>query len=190
MIKTANTRLPVIDLIKERWSARAFSDQELSEEQLLTLVEAASWAPSSMNEQPWRYRYALRGTQDFEQMWSCLLPGNQPWAKHAAALLLCTAQKNFARNGAPNRHALHDTGMANAFLMLQATEMKIYGHIMGGYDPAKLRETYGMEEQEADVCIIALGYLGTPEQLEEPFRTREVTPRSRRAVEDFVLENQ
>ncbi len=190
MIKTAVTRLPVIDLIKNRWSARAFSSQNLSDEHLLTLIEAASWAPSSINEQPWRYRYGLRGTGTFELLWECLLGGNQPWAKNAAALLLCTAKKTFARNGQPNRHAAHDTGMANAFLMLQATQMGIYGHIMAGYDPVKLKEAFHLPEEEDDICIIALGFLGDPDQLEEPFRTREITPRSRRAVEDFVLENQ
>ncbi len=190
MIKTAVTRLPVIDLIKNRWSARAFSDQSLREEHILTLIEAASWAPSSVNEQPWRYRYGLKGTLAFDQLWECLLIGNQPWAKNAAALLLCTAKKTFAKNGKPNRHAMHDTGMANAHLMLQATQMNIYGHIMAGYDPAKLRETFQLSEDEEDVCVIALGFLGEPEQLEEPFRTREITPRSRRAVEEFVLENQ
>lgn len=182
--------MPVIDLIKNRWSARAFSDQNLTEEHLLTLIEAASWAPSSINEQPWRYRFGLRGTPQFDRMWDSLLIGNKPWAKHAAAMILCTTKKNFAKNGSPNRHAMHDTGMANAFLMLQATQMNIYGHIMAGYDPAKLRESFQLAEDEEDVCIIALGFLGPPEQLEEPFRTREITPRSRRAVEEFVLENQ
>ncbi|MFN0036770.1 MAG: nitroreductase family protein [Saprospiraceae bacterium] len=189
MIKTAVTRLPVIDLIKNRWSARAFSDQNLTDEQVLTLLEAAAWAPSSMNEQPWRYRFALRGTPSFEEMWQCLLPGNQPWAKHAGALLLCTAKKNFAKNGKPNRHATHDTGMANAFLLLQATSMGIYGHIMAGYDPTTLNETFPLADDDEAVCFIALGFLGEPEQLEEPFRTREVTPRSRREVEEFVVEN-
>jgi len=190
MIKTAVTRLPVIDLIKNRWSARAFSDQNLTDEHMLTLIEAAAWAPSSMNEQPWRYRYALRGTVLFDQLGDSLLSGNQPWAKNAAALLLCTTKKNFAKNGSPNRHAMHDTGMANAFLMLQATQMDIYGHLMGGYDPAKLRASVNLSEDEEDVCIIALGFLGTPDQLEEPFRTREITPRSRKAIEEFIPENQ
>ncbi|MDX1912998.1 MAG: nitroreductase family protein [Saprospiraceae bacterium] len=176
-----------MDVIKNRWSARAFSDQDLNEEHILTLIEAASWAPSSMNEQPWRYRFALRGEAAFERMWECLLPGNQAWAKNAAALLLCTAKTTFTRNGLSNRHALHDTGMANAFLMLQATEMNIFGHIMAGYDPIKLQETYALASDEEAVCIIALGFLGTPEQLDEPFRTREVTPRSRRDVEEFVM---
>lgn len=186
MIKTAVTRHPVIDLIRNRWSARAFSEQDLNEDQILTLIEAASWAPSSMNEQPWRYRYAFRGGAAFDRMWACLLPGNQAWAKNAAVLLLCTAKTTFTRNGLPNRHALHDTGMANAFLMLQATEMNIFGHIMAGYDPDKLHETYAFADDEEAVCIIALGFLGSPEQLAEPFRTREVTPRSRRDVEEFV----
>ncbi len=186
MIKTAVTQLPVIDLIKNRWSARAFSDQALSDEQILTLVEAASWAPSSINVQPWRYRVGHCGTETFQQMWECLLIGNQPWAKNAAVLLLCTVKKNFSKNGAPNRHAMHDAGMANAFLMLQATEMGIYGHIMGGYNPTKLRETFQLAEDEEDVCLIALGFLGSPDQLDEPFHTREITPRSRRAAEEFV----
>lgn len=189
MIKIAETRGPVLDLIKERWSARAFSDQKISEADLHTLIEAASWAPSSMNEQPWRYRYAMQGTDTFEQMWDCLSSGNQPWAKQASVLLLSTAKKNFAKNDSPNRHALHDTGMANAFLMLQATQMKIYGHMMGGYDPVKLQEIFHLPEDEEAVCIIALGYLGTPDQLEEPFRSRELTPRSRKSLEAFISEN-
>jgi nitroreductase len=190
MIKTAVTRHPVIDLIKNRWSARAFSDQNLTEDHMLTLIEAAAWAPSSMNEQPWRFRYGLRGTVLFDQLWECLLSGNQPWSKNAAGLLLCTTKKNFAKNGAPNRHAMHDTGMANAFLMLQATQMNIYGHLMGGYNPTMLRETVQLSDDEEDVCIIALGFLGAPDQLEEPFRTREITPRSRKAIEEFIPENQ
>jgi nitroreductase len=188
MIKTANTRLPVIDLIKNRWSARAFSDQPISEEQIMTLIEAAAWAPSSMNEQPWRYRYGMKGSHIFDQMWDCLLPGNQPWAKNAATMVLCTAKTNFARNGQPNFYAMHDTGMANALLMLQATSMNIYGHIMAGFDPEKLRDTFQLGEDEVAVCLIALGYLGTPDQLEEPFRTREITPRSRMALESLIPE--
>jgi len=190
MIKIADTRLPVIDLIKDRWSARAFSEQPISEEQMHTLLEAASWAPSSMNEQPWRYRYAMRGTRLFEALCNCLMSGNQPWAKEASTLLLCSIKKNFERTGAPNRHALHDLGMANAFLMLQATEMKIYGHIMGGYEPAKLQEVISFSEDEEAVCLIALGFLGAAEQLEEPFRTRELTPRSRKELDEFMLDSQ
>lgn len=105
-------------------------------------------------------------------------------------MLLCTTKTTFARNGAPNRYALHDTGMANAFLMLQATQMDIFGHIIGGYDPLKIQEAFKLSNDEDIVCVIALGYLGVPEQLDEPFRTREITPRSRKAVEELVLETQ
>lgn len=186
MVKTAQTRLPVIDLIRNRWSARAFSKKNITDEQILTLIEAASWAPSANNEQPWRYRYALKDSPGFQRMWECLLPGNQPWTKEAAALVLCTAKKNYSRNGQPNYYALHDAGMANAFLILQATEMGIYGHIMAGFNKEKLQETFQLEEDEAPVCIIALGFLGDPEQLEEPFRTRETTPRTRMAIEAII----
>lgn len=187
MSKLANTRFPVIDLIKQRWSARAFSEKGLNEEQLLTLIEAASWAPSSMNEQPWRYRYALRGSKSFEKMWDCLLPGNQPWAANAAALVFCSAKRLFSHNGQPNRYALHDTGIANGFLALQATQMGIYGHIIAGYDKEKVRSTLGLSSDEEDVCFFALGYLGDPDQLEASFRAREVAPRNRKSVEELVL---
>jgi nitroreductase len=130
----------------------------------------------------------MKGSHIFDQMWDCLLPGNQPWAKNAATMVLCTAKTNFARNGQPNFYAMHDTGMANALLMLQATSMNIYGHIMAGFDPEKLRDTFQLGEDEVAVCLIALGYLGTPDQLEEPFRTREITPRSRMALESLIPE--
>ncbi|MBL7807588.1 MAG: nitroreductase family protein [Saprospiraceae bacterium] len=186
MVKTAQTRLPVLDLIRNRWSARAFSEKNITDEQILTLIEAASWAPSANNEQPWRYRYALKESPGFQHMWECLLPGNQPWTRKAAALVLCTAKKNYTRNGQPNYYAMHDAGMANAFLILQATEMGIYGHIMAGFNKEKLQETFQLAEDETPVCLIALGFLGDPEQLDEPFKTRETTPRTRMAIEAII----
>lgn len=187
MIKTANTKFPVIDLIRERWSTRTFSDKKLTDEHLLTLIEAASWAPSSMNEQPWRYRYGLQGSDDFQQIWECLNKGNQLWSDRAGTMILCTAKKNLSRNGEPNHYAWHDTGMANAFLLLQATQMGIYGHIMAGFDEEKVKAAFPLAEDEEPVCIIALGFLGDPEQLNEPFRTREITPRTRRPLEELIL---
>ena len=103
MNKIATTQYPVNSLIKERWSARAFSDKNISDELLNQFVEAASWAASSMNEQPWIYYVAHRGTEGFNQMLELLMPGNKAWAKDAAVLMISLAKKNFS-NGNPNRH--------------------------------------------------------------------------------------
>jgi len=187
-LKQAHTARPVHPLIRERFSARAFSLEPLSETDVLTLVEAAAWAPSAMNEQPWRYRYALRGTEWFDTLWNCLNSGNQPWTKDAAALVVCSVKKKLERNGQPNNSRHHDLGLANAQLLLQATSMGIFGHLMGGFDHAKADRELGIDnEDEEVVCLLAIGRLGTPEMLPEPFKTRELTPRTRLPLADLVL---
>lgn len=187
-IKIAATQYPVLDIIKKRWSARAFSEQSIGEQDLYTLFEAASWSPSSMNEQPWVYVYAHRGSELFEQMWSCLAGGNQPWAKNAAVLILSLCRNQFAANQQTNFHALYDVGAANTVLLLQATTMGIYGHIMGGFDREKTKSTFAISDSYTIATFIALGYLDDPATLEEPFRTREVTPRTRKHIVDFVFD--
>lgn len=185
MIKEAKTIYPVHDLIAKRWSARAFSDKSIAEDELLTLLEAASWASSSINEQPWNYLYSLKGTSGFETMWNLLSSGNQPWVKNASVLVMCVANKTFSKNGDFNRHYMHDVGMANANLLTQATSMGIYCHILGGYDRNLTDETFSIPDNQEVVCFITLGYLGDGESLEEPFRTREITPRSRKSVQEI-----
>jgi nitroreductase len=187
-IKIANTNTPVLDVIRNRWSARAFSDREITTQELDTLFEAAGWAASANNEQPWEYVYAHRGTEAFDKLWACLMPGNQPWTKHAAVLIVSIARKTFEANGKENFWALHDLGMANANLFLQATSMHIYGHPMAGYDKAKLIETLQLGDNQYPGTMIALGYLGDAEQLEEPFKARELTARSRKPTAAFVQE--
>lgn len=188
MIKHAVTQFPVLDLIKERWSARSYSPKAISKEDASTLFEAASWAASANNEQPWEYIYAHKGTPGFDTIWEGLLPGNQPWNKNAAILIAAIARKTIAATGNPNGYADHDLGMANAHLLLQASSMEIHGHIMGGFDKAKLTAALNLTEDQALVCVISLGYLDAPEKLEEPFKTRELTPRSRKSVTAFVKE--
>jgi nitroreductase len=185
-MKIATTINPVHPLIRNRWSARAFADKPIERQTLDTLFEAASWAPSSMNEQPWRYYFAMKGEPAFDQMASCLLNGNEPWAKNAAVLILNTCTLRFKRNDKPNRHAMHDTGAANALLLLQAASMNIYGHQMGGYDPQKTIETFQVPPHTEVVCFMALGYIDHPDTLEEPYRTREITPRSRMQLAEFA----
>ncbi len=183
-IKEARTQHDVHPLIRSRWSARAFSDAPLTDEDIRTVVEAAAWAPSAMNEQPWRYRYAVKGTSAFDPLWSCLNAGNQPWAMNAGALVIASGMKLLSRNGQPNHSWPHDVGMANANLLTQAVSMGIYGHIIGGFDHAKANAVLGIDTQHEEImCFIALGHLGEPEALVEPFHTREITPRTRRPLE-------
>ncbi len=186
-LKEARTMQPVHPLIRGRFSARAFSPQPLSETEILTLVEAAAWAPSAMNEQPWRYRYALRGTNGFDRLWNCLNPGNQAWAKEAAALVACSVIKDLERNGQPNHSRHHDLGLANAQLLLQATSMGIYGHLLGGFDHEKADRELGIDQKREEVvCFLALGRLGNADSLSEPFKTRELTARTRRPLATTV----
>jgi nitroreductase len=188
-IKVANTVYKVIDVIKNRWSARSFNGKPIAPQDLETLLEAASWAFSANNAQPWKYIYAHReNTAAFEKLHSCLMGGNQPWTKNASVLIAVLAYKKL-ENGTENKAARHDVGAANASLMLQATSMNIYGHVMGGYDQAKAIEVLKIDTEIYDpVVFMALGYLDSPDKLDEPFKTREMTPRTRKSVNEISEE--
>lgn len=183
------TEYPVAPFVINRWSPRSYSDRLITEKELHTLIEAASWVPSSMNEQPWVYVYAHRGSAAFKRFYACLSVGNQLWAGKAAVLLLSLARKNFKANGVPNRHAMHDVGAANTTLLLQGATMGIYGHIMGGFDMQKAIETLEIPDDMEVVAFLALGFLDAPEKLEEPFKTRETQARSRKAVTEVLFED-
>jgi nitroreductase len=187
MIKIANTKFPVNELIKSRWSARSFSSKAIPDEELHTIIEAASWAPSANNEQPWKFLVAKRGEESFAAVWSSLMQGNQPWCKNAAAFICVFASSTFEASGKDNAWASHDVGIATGYLLLQATSMNIYCHPMAGYDQHKLKLSFNIQDGLVPQCIIALGYLDEAEKLEEPFKTREVTPRSRKSVESLLV---
>jgi nitroreductase len=185
MSKIATTKFPVLEIIQNRWSPRSFSDKQLSVDELNTLFEAASWAFSANNAQPWTYIYAFKGSEGFEKLVNCLMPGNQPWAKNASVLMLSVANKMMGER--PYHVAKHDVGAANATLALQATSMGIYSHLMGGFSAEKAIETFGIDtEKQEPIVMIALGYLGEAEKLEEPFLSRELAPRTRKPLEEFT----
>ncbi|MBE9464034.1 nitroreductase family protein [Dyadobacter subterraneus] len=186
-IKIANTEHDVLDLIKNRWSPRSFSDKVIPENDLHTILEAAGWAASANNEQPWQYYYASKGHDGFVQITESLAGGNKPWAQHADVLIVSVARKTFEANQSENGAAMHDLGMANAHLLLQASALNIYSHMMGGFDKAKISETLDLTENQFPVAIIALGYLDEAEKLEEPFKTRELSPRVRKPLNEFVF---
>lgn len=186
-IKIAKTKYDIMEVIKNRWSARSFSDKTISENDLRTLFEAASWAFSANNAQPWEYIYAHReDSEAFRKLHSCLMAGNLPWTKNAAVLMAVLAHKKL-ENGHENKAAKHDVGSANATLMLQATSMNIYGHVMGGFDANKAIEILNINTEVSEpIVFIALGYLDEAEKLDEPFKTRELTPRTRKPLVEIV----
>lgn len=186
--KLAATQYPVHELIQRRWSPRAFADRGVEPAVLLRLVEAARWAPSCFNEQPWRYLVATReNPAEFERMLACLVEGNQLWAKQAPVLMISVARLAFAHNNQPNRHAFHDVGAASAFLTFQATALGLYVHQMAGIHVDRAKETYEIPEGFEAVAGIALGYLGDPSTLPDSLRERETMPSSRQALEAMVF---
>lgn len=183
--KTAQTKHNVNELIKKRWSPRAFSNQAIEDEKMKELLEASSWAPSAMNEQPWRYFYAHKNDEAFNRLVDCLLPMNQLWAKKAAVIIASCASIVYEKTQAANKVALYDTGAANANMLTQAISQDIYGHVIGGFDPEKTKETLGLSENLVPVCFIALGYLGNADDLPEGYKERELAERTRKSIDEF-----
>ena len=188
MEKPADARYPVHDLIRRRWSPRAFADRPVEPEKLRSLLEAARWAPSSFNEQPWSFIIATReNREEFERMLSCLVEGNVAWTKNAPVLMLSVAELKFERTGKPNRHAFHDVGLAAENLVIQATALGLVVHQMAGIHVEKAREVYHIPEGYEAVAGIAVGYPGDPATLPEPLREREQALRARKPLESFVF---
>lgn len=187
--KLAPAAAPVDRTIRKRWSPRAFDDRDVSANDLRTLLEAARWAPSSFNEQPWRFLVARRTDPEaFERMLGCLKESNREWARNAPVLMLTAAKLVFEKTGEKNRHAFHDVGLAMGNLLSQATEMDIYVHQMAGIHPEHARDTYGVPEGFEIVAGVALGYLGDPEQLDdEDRREAERRERQRKPLDALVF---
>ena len=188
MEKSAETQYPIHDLLRRRWSPRAFSDRRVDPAIMRSLLEAARWAPSSYNEQPWSFIVATKDdTAEFSRLLSCLVEGNIQWAQHAPVLMVSVARLSFEDDGKPNRHAFHDVGLAVANLIVQATALGLVVHQMAGIFPDKIRELYGIPEGYEAVAGIALGYPGDPQSLPEGLRKRELAPRERKPLTEFVF---
>lgn len=187
MQKPALTQYPVHDLIQRRWSPRAFADRAVPPEELCRLWEAARWAPSSANEQPWSFVVATKEAKaDYHRLFSCLLPGNQLWAGQAPVLMLSVARLAFEEDQSPNRHAFHDVGMAVENLVVQAVSQNLFVHQMAGFEVEKARDLLNLPAGHEPVAMIALGYLGDPNTLPEKLRIREMASRTRKPLTEFV----
>lgn len=186
LFRTADTTADLHPLISKRWSPRSFSEQEISEELLMELLEAARWAASSNNEQPWEFVYAFRGTDGFDSLLDTLMPGNKKWADNAAVLVLSIARKTFARNGRQNLWSRHDLGMANAQMVLQAAHRNIYAHMMAGFDREAASTLLNLSDDQEALVMTAFGYVDDPSKLDEALREREIAPRNRKPLADIA----
>ena len=188
MSKHAFPDHPVHEFIASRWSPYAFSRRPIPREDLLAIFEAARWAASSFNEQPWRYLVANRDrTEEFEQILSCLLVGNQTWARAAPTLALGCIRRTFSRNGRPNRVAQHDLGLASASLTFEATSRGVYVHQMAGILPDKAREVFAIPDAFECVTGLALGYRAESGTGPRELHARDERPRTRRPLNEFVF---
>jgi nitroreductase len=186
--KPAETQVPIHDLIRNRWSPRAFESRPVEPEKLCALFEAARWAASSFNAQPWFFIVAAKDDPaNFKKVLDCFVEFNQGWAKNAPVVMLSVAAMNFAHNHEPNRHAFHDVGQAAANLALQATALGLELHQMAGILPDKAREIFAIPDGYEAVAGIALGYPGDPASLPEPLRKREEEARTRKSLDSFVF---
>ncbi len=187
MKKTANTAVPVHPLLAERWSPRGFDQaHQIGDDEMAALLEAARWAPSASNSQPWRFLVTRRGEHAHGRLFAALRPGNQAWAGAASALILVAARVA-ADDGAPHPWALYDTGQAVAALVTQAQAHGLDVHQMGGFDAAAVSAEFGLDDTLAPVVVIAVGRADPGAGLPEHLAAREVAPRTRRPVSDLLL---
>jgi nitroreductase len=180
--------IPGLDeTILRRWSPRAFADRPVSASEMKKLFEAARWAASSYNEQPWRFLVGRKGDPTYSKIFESLATFNQAWANNAPVLMLSVGKKTFTQNGIPNHYALHDTGAATANLGLQATALGFHTHSMGGFDRDKIRAAFQVPEDYEIGAVTAIGYLGDVAILPESLRTAELSPRKRKPLGEFVF---
>jgi nitroreductase len=185
--RKADTTAPLIHPLVERWSPRAYDPTAVvSTDVLRTILEAARWAPSANNTQPWRFIVARRGSDAFTTVHDALMGFNQAWADSAAVLIVNIAETADAE-GKPRPWARYDLGQAVAHLTVQAQHEGLHTHQMGGFDGARIAQAFGLSEHLEVVSITAIGVLGDLDALPEPLREREVAPRLRKPLDELVV---
>jgi nitroreductase len=190
MRKPAITQTPIHEIIANRWSPRAYdANKQVSQDQVIALLEAARWAPSCFGDQPWRF-IVWNKAQDaaaWQQAFDCIVPNNQTWVKDAPVLMLVCADSLFGHNQTPNRWAQYDTGAAVENLCLQATSMGLVTHQMGGFNSDKTRETFAIPAQYTPIVMLAIGYEGDANTLPDDLKARELAERKRKALGELFF---
>jgi nitroreductase len=179
----------ILEPIANRRSVLAFNSQIISDESINLIFEAARWAPSSYNEQPWRFYYASRSNPEaFNKILSSLAPGNAEWAKDSSLLIITVAKKHLTINGKENTYSMHDTGMATANLLIQAQALGLVSHVMGGFNKSVANELLNLSDEFIPLTVVAIGQQGDIAELSDSNRTRENAPRQRKQKEEIAIE--
>jgi len=189
--KNADTDHTIHNTLATRWSPYAFSGEPVTSRDLKSLFEAARWAPSSYNEQPWRYIVGVRGSGDTHgRILECLAEPNQAWAQHAPVLAIGVILRAFAPSGKPNKAAEHDLGLASANLCVEATTRGLHVHQMIGLDPEAARAAFSIPAEGEALTALAIGYRDKSQQADATLSERDAKPRTRRALDEFVFAGQ
>jgi nitroreductase len=183
----ANTDHPVSEIIAKRWSARAFSTRPVEFSQLLSILEAARWAPSSRNEQPWRYIVFTSDNPEILKKAQSVLKDINDYAKRAPVLICAITKKTYSDNGNPNRLYFHDLGAANENMFLEAFNQGLIMHEMGGFDVQKAREVFSVPDDYEVGIMIAIGYQDTYRVLPDRLRHKAFTPRVRKPLSEIIF---
>jgi nitroreductase len=188
MNKTAITAAPILPVLAERWSPRSYNTEYvLTQHELLSMLEAARWAPSANNAQPWRFSVLNRGEELFQQVAAEGLSGfNQAWAPNASTLVVVSI-KTLTADGKENRSAPYDAGLAVANLVTQAHELGLHAHQIGGFVPEALTSILGLADDLRPIVVVAIGKVAPAEQLQGPAYEREIQPRTRLELDEIVL---
>jgi nitroreductase len=187
-LKHAPAQENVLPVIRHRWSPRSFADRDVSATDLKTVFEAARWAASSYNEQPWRFLVGTRNSETYKKILSTLIEFNQQWARTAPVLILDLTKTTFTQSGKPNPVALYDVGAAAATLCYQATALGLFTHQMAGFDRDAARKVFNIPEDYIFGAVIALGHQGEPAALaNEQMLAQETSPRQRKPLSEIVL---
>jgi nitroreductase len=189
--KDAITSAPIHDLLRKRWSPRAFdANRPVTRAQLNTLLEAARWSPSCNGVEPWRYLIweRARDAEGFEKMFDCLSDNNKLWVKNVPLVMLAIASSDVLPPDRPNRWTQYDTGMASACLVIQAVALGLITHQMAGYNVDKMRAAFSIPAEYTPMALIAVGYQADPDVLDDVTKKKELTPRSRKALGERFFE--
>ena len=193
MQKPAITQQPIEPVIANRWSGRAYdASKHVSRDQVISLLEAARWAPSCFGDQPWRFIVWNKDESQaaWKQGFDCLVPGNQAWVMNAPVLMLVCADTLFGHNEKPNRWAQYDTGAAAENMCLQASSMGLMAHQMGGFDADKARLLFAIPDRYIPMAMVSVGYQADVSNLAGDELARETAARSRKPLEELFFNGQ
>ncbi len=190
MEKPAITDLKLHPILNTRWSPRSFTTQVPDKETLKRIFEAARWAPSSSNEQPWRFIVGIKGDKTWDNVFETLVDFNQKWARLAPVLAISIGKKMSSKSNRPNKSFTYDVGQSLAYITFQAMQEDIYVHQMGGLDTEKAAELFNVPEDYQVITAFAMGYKGEPELLEDNFEEMEKAKRQRIELKEILFEGE